>query len=187
MGGHSPVQACSPGWLSHVDFPARIPDCHPRRASLSLAQAHCSQGAFLGPMTVAIERVTEQPGTVLLVHLGVSRPDNLAPAGDGSGDHCAPWARAGPRTPEEVRTSTRTRSLRTRRDGRHRYWAASTTEPAIEKPGGCPQATCRCRTARTPRRGRARRPRRHGAARASERPAAARPPRSPAVALSSKQ
>jgi len=28
-------------------------------------------------MTVAIERITDEPGTVLLVDLGVSRPDNL--------------------------------------------------------------------------------------------------------------
>jgi hypothetical protein len=35
-----------------------------------------SQGAFSTPMTVAIERVADEPGTVLLVNLGVSRPDN---------------------------------------------------------------------------------------------------------------
>lgn len=34
------------------------------------------QGAFSTPMTVAIERVSDEPGTVLLVNLRVSRPDN---------------------------------------------------------------------------------------------------------------
>ncbi|MBX3184635.1 MAG: hypothetical protein KF915_18545 [Polyangiaceae bacterium] len=35
-----------------------------------------TQGAFKAPMTVAIERVADAPGTILLVDLIVSRPDN---------------------------------------------------------------------------------------------------------------
>lgn len=35
-----------------------------------------AQGAFSTPMTVAIERIGDEPGTVLLVNLRVSRPDN---------------------------------------------------------------------------------------------------------------
>lgn len=35
-----------------------------------------SQAAFQSSMTVAIERICEVPGTVLLVDLRVSRPDN---------------------------------------------------------------------------------------------------------------
>lgn len=39
-----------------------------------------TQGAFSAPMTVAIERVADEPGTVLIVNLRVSRPDNwMAP------------------------------------------------------------------------------------------------------------
>jgi hypothetical protein len=34
------------------------------------------QAAFETPMTVAIERIVEEPGAILLVNLGVSRPDN---------------------------------------------------------------------------------------------------------------
>jgi hypothetical protein len=34
------------------------------------------QGTLSAPMTVAIERVADEPGTVLLVNLHVSRPDN---------------------------------------------------------------------------------------------------------------
>src|SRR5690606_11271864 len=33
-------------------------------------------GAFSAPMTLAIERIGDEPGTVLLVNLRVSRPDN---------------------------------------------------------------------------------------------------------------
>lgn len=39
-----------------------------------------AQGAFQAPMTVAIERIHEADGTVLVVSLQVSRPDNwIAP------------------------------------------------------------------------------------------------------------
>jgi len=35
-----------------------------------------SQGAFSAPMTVAVERIADEPGVVLVVNLRVSRPDN---------------------------------------------------------------------------------------------------------------
>lgn len=39
-----------------------------------------AQGAFQAPMTVAVERIADVPGAVLLVSLRVSRPDNwIAP------------------------------------------------------------------------------------------------------------